>query len=85
MSDHHLRRFELIRHEDASGTSGTGVVTVGVEYPDGAVHMQWLNDRNPDLDTGSNGVAFKPAPDGLSATEEIHGHGGRTEVSFLDG
>lgn len=84
MSDHHPRRFELIRHEDNTGTSGTGVVAVGVEYPDGAVHMQWRNDQNPDLETRSNGCAFKPAPDGIEATEEIHGHGGRTEVRYLD-
>jgi len=84
MSEHYPRRFELVRHEDNTGTSGTGVVAVGVEYPDGAVHMQWLNDRNDDLETSSNGVAFKPAPDGLEATREIHGHGGKTEVNFVD-
>lgn len=85
MSDDHLpRRFELVRHEDNTGTSGTGVVAVGVEYPDGAVHMQWRNDRNDDLDTSSNGVAFKPAPDGIEATREIHGHDGKTGVRFID-
>lgn len=83
-SERATRRFELVRHEDNTGTSGTGVVAVGVEYPDGAVHMQWLNDRNDDLNTSSNGVAFKPAPDGIEATREIHGHEGRTEVRFID-
>ena len=39
---------------------------------------------NDGLETDSNGCAFKPAPDGLAATEEIHGHGGRTSVRFLD-
>ena len=78
------RRFELVRGEDVSGTSGTGVVAVGVEYPDGAVHMQWRNAANDDLETDSNGCAFKPAPDGLAATEAIHGHDGRTTVRFLD-
>lgn len=82
--NYNIRRFKLVRHEDESGTSGTGVVAFGIEYPDGAVHMQWLNDRNDDLDTSSNGVAFKPAPDGIEATEEIHGHDGRTEVCFID-
>ena len=78
------RRSELVREEDVSETSGTGVVAVGVEYPDGAVHMQWCNAENDGLETDSNGCAFKPAPDGLAATEEIHGHGGRTSVRFLD-
>lgn len=79
-----FRRFELVRHEDNTGTSGTGVVAVGVKYPGGAVHMQWRNDTNPDLETSSNGVAFKPAPNGVEATEEIHGHEGRTEIDWID-
>lgn len=85
MSDHHPRRFELVRETDVSGTSGTGVVAVGVEYPDGAVHMQWRNESNDDLETESNGCAFKPAPDGVEATLEIHGHAGRTELRWIDG
>jgi hypothetical protein len=84
MTTHLPRRFELVRTEDVSGTSGTGVVAVGVEYPDGAVHMQWRNADNEDLDTDSNGCAFKPAPDGIEATREIHGHEGRTEVRYVD-
>ena len=83
-TDHHPRRFELVRTEDASGVSGTGVVAVGVEYPDGAVHMQWRNRKNEDLDTNSNGCAFKPASDGVEATVEIHGHEGRTELRWID-
>jgi hypothetical protein len=78
------RRFKLVRHEDYSDTSGTGIVAYGVEYADGAVHMQWLNAGNDDLNTDSNGCAFKPAPDGIAATEEIHGHDGRTEVEYID-
>jgi len=84
MSDHRPRRFELVRTEDESGVSGTGVVAVGVAYPDGAVHMQWRNGRNDALDTDSNGCAFKPAPDGVEATVEIHGHGGQTELRWVD-
>lgn len=79
-----LRRFELVRDDDESGVSGTGVVAIGVEYPDGAVHLQWRNADNDELDTDSNGVAFKPAPDGVEATEEVHGHGGRTRIRWID-
>lgn len=82
--DHLPRRFELVRDDDVSGTSGTGVVAVGVAYPDGAVHMQWRNEENDDLGTRSNGCAFKPAPDGVEATIEIHGHGGRTKIHWVD-
>lgn len=84
MTDHTPRRFELVRLEDETGVSGTGVVAVGVAYPDGAVHMQWLNEGNDDLETSSNGCAFKPAPDGVEATIEIHGHEGRTELQWID-
>lgn len=83
-NDHLPRRFELVRHEDFSETSGTGVVAVGVEYPDGAVHMQWFNEENEDLEIDSNGCAFKPAPSGAEATIEIHGHEGRTELRWVD-
>jgi len=78
------RRFKLVRHEDFSETSGTGIVAYGVEYCDGAVHMQWMNEDNEELETRNNGCAFKPASDGIEATEEIHGHEGRTEVVFID-
>lgn len=81
---HHPRRFELVRDEDESGTSGTGVVAVGVEYPDGSVHMMWRNGENDDLEISENGVAFKPAPTGVEATVEIHGHGGKTNIRWID-
>lgn len=81
---HWPRRFYLERVEDASGVSGTGTVAFGVEYPDGAVHLQWCNAGNDDLETDTNGVAFKPAPDGADATREVHGHDGRTALHWLD-
>lgn len=81
---HTPRRFKLVRTEDESGVSGTGVVAYGVAYPDGAVHMQWRNASNEALDTDSNGCAFKPAPDGVTATLEIHGHDGRTHLQWID-
>lgn len=78
------RRFELVRTEDVSGTSGTGVVATGVEYPNGAVHMMWYNGSNEELEVDGNGFSFKPAPNGIKSTEIIHGHEGRTEVQFID-
>lgn len=84
MSDHYPRRFELIRTEDVSGTSGTGVVATGVAYPDGAVHMQWRNGENESLEIEENGCSFKPAPTGVEATKAIHGHEGRTELRWID-
>lgn len=84
MKPYDPRRFRLVRTEDVSGMSGTGVVAVGVAYKDGAVHLQWRNAENPTLETDSNGMATKPAPDGVAATAEIHGHGGRTRLWWID-
>jgi len=78
------RRFRLVRDEDESGVSGTGVVAVGVEFPSGAAVFEWLNDSNPDLSTDANGLSFKPGPNGVEDTREVHGHGGRTRVEFVD-
>lgn len=78
------RRLRLVRTEDESGVSGTGVVAVGAELPSGAVVFEWLNDSNPDLQTRANGVSFKPAPRGVEDTVEVHGHGGRTSVKMID-
>lgn len=77
-----LRRFELVRHEDESGVSGTGTVAVGVEFPNGYVEIQWLNDRNPNVSTKVNGHTSYPG--GIKDVEEVHGHDGRTEVRWID-
>lgn len=78
------RRFELVRKEDESGVSGTGVVAYGIEYPDGAVHMQWKNAENSHVETNVNGCSFKPAPSGVADTISVHGHGGKTEIRWID-
>lgn len=78
-----FRRFELVRTEDNTGVSGTGVVVVGVEYPNGAVHMQWQNDAcNNDISV--NAMALKPAPNGIEQVRKVHGHGGKTKIRWLD-
>lgn len=70
-----MRRFELVRNEDVSGVSGTGVVAEGVEFWDGTVSMRW---RAP----------FARASTGFYSdvehVEEIHGHEGATKVRFID-
>jgi hypothetical protein len=81
---YHPRVFELVRHEDVSGASGEGVVATGVAWPDGTVAMQWRNEGNEGLTTNQNGLSIKPAPDGVEATVEIHGHGGATELRWVD-
>lgn len=78
-----LSRFQLVRHDDESGVSGTGVVAEGVEFPSGACVFEWFNDRNPDVNTTQNGLTVKPGPDGAEDLIEVHGHGGRTVINWL--
>lgn len=80
-----FRRFKLVRHDDNTGVSGEGVVVYGVQYPDGAVHLQWRNAGNEQLSDIPNGMATKPAPNGIEAVREVHGHGGKTEIVWIDG
>lgn len=82
--DKRLRRFELVRVEDESGVSGTGTVAVGVQFSDGAVAFEWLNEQKEALDATQNGLTIKQAPDGMDDLIEIHGHGGKTKVEWID-
>lgn len=68
-----MRRFELFRHEDESGVSGTGVVAVGIEFPSGRCVMEWQR-------IGSS-IGFYESIDILI---EIHGHGGLTVVRWCE-
>lgn len=70
-----LRRFELVRHRDPSGVSGTGVVAEGIEWSDGTIALHWRG-RWPATTVWSHGV---------SALLRIHGHGGATQIRWLDG
>lgn len=61
------------RDVDETGVSGVGVVAEGVEFTDGRVALRWLTE------TTSTGVY-----DSLGDVRAIHGHGGRTEVVWVD-
>ena len=68
-----MRCFVLERHEDVSGTSGTGVVAEGVEFSNGQVVIHWLTQLE------SVGVYAN-----AKVLEQLHGHGGRTVVKWLN-
>lgn len=68
-----MRRFLLVRDEDVSGVSGTGVVADGVVFRDGATVLRWRGD---DASTAVWGD--------LTAAMRIHGHGGLTRVEWVD-
>jgi hypothetical protein len=72
-------RFELHRHQDITGASGTGRVAVGVIFEDGVAVTHWLTD------TRSTVVWHTATPDeARAAIQRIHGHGGHTEIRWLD-
>lgn len=68
------RAFVLVRHEDETGVSGTGVVAWGVEFPDGVVALRWKS-------AWPTSVVFHDK--GMEAVEAVHGHGGKTEIVWV--
>lgn len=67
------RRFHLVRDEDETGTSGTGVVVEGIEFADGTVAIRWL--------TAVTSTAIYAS---IADLITIHGHGGKTTVAWID-
>lgn len=66
-----IKPFYLLRHQDPSGISGTGIIAVGVIYPNGQAHMQWVTYR----------TSFE-MHDSIENLMEIHGHSGLTELVY---
>lgn len=66
------RLFVLDRSEDATGTSGTGIVAEGVKFSNGKVALHWLSHL------GAVNVY-----DSMDVCVELHGHGGRTVVKWV--
>lgn len=67
------RRFQLIRHVDVTGASGTGLVADGVMWPDKTVTVRWRGDKPSTVNWGH-----------IDHAMAIHGHGGATTVRWLD-
>lgn len=66
------RLFHMIRTSDISGVSGTGIVAIGTQYPNGKCTISWLNE-----------LSCIGVYDTLDQLIAIHGHEGRTTVLFL--
>jgi hypothetical protein len=67
------RCFQLVRHVDVSGVSGTGVVAEGVEWSDGTVTLRW-SGRYPTTTVWQ---------DGIEAVIAVHGHDGASTIHWL--
>lgn len=66
------RPFHLVRHEDPSGVSGTGVVAEGAVWSSGSVALHWPGHPRA--------TSVWASLDDLLAA---HGHGGSTEIRWL--
>lgn len=67
------RRFVLVRDEDATGVSGTGVVVEGCQWSDGRVAYRWMTEWATDQ-----------LADSMELVEKVHGHNGKTRIVWLD-
>lgn len=68
-----MRRFALYRKQDISGISGTGLIVEGVEFSDGRVALRWVTPLRSTC-----------VYDSIEDVEAIHGHGGATELRWID-
>ena len=70
------RRFVLMRDEDVTGVSGTGVVAEGVHWTEAdVVALRWTS-------AWPTSVVFHER--GIASVEAVHGHGGKTRIVWLD-
>ena len=65
--------FVLMRDEDVSGVSGTGVVAEGVEFTGGTVALRWLSEW-------PTSMVFHDR--GIESVNAVHGHGGKTRIEW---
>lgn len=78
------RRFEVVRTQDVTGVSGTGIVAEGVEFSDGTAVVRWheLPEDSPSYQRGVRATTVMfPSAD---AVEALHGHNGATVLVWLD-
>jgi hypothetical protein len=68
-----MRRFVLDRKEDVHDTSGTGEVVEGIQFSSGKVVLTWRTKT-------ASIVVFDNAKDMLN----VHGHGGKTVIKWID-
>lgn len=68
-----MRRFVLVRQEDVSGTSGTGVVAEGIEFSNGQAVLHWL--------TQLESIAVYAS---MKVLDQVHGHNGKTKIEWMD-
>lgn len=74
--DEKVKTFKLVRREDVSGVSGTGVVAVGAQFPTGRIVTEWLPGR---IDVRSFNIYLS-----VEELELVNGHEGKTQIVWDD-
>ena len=74
MNTENFKRFELIRHEDATRVSGAGKIAEGVQFSSGKCALAWTIRDIPSV----------TVYDGVGQVITIHGHDGTTELKWID-
>jgi hypothetical protein len=76
--------FYLVRIEDETGVSGTGIVAEGVRWTDGSVSLRFVS-KTPSF------INFERVPEGVEINrigerhvKMVHGHRGKTKVVWAD-
>lgn len=70
-----LQWYALVRDDDVSGVSGTGLVCEVARFSDGHAAIHWVGSEFP---------WTTPCPEGVDAIMKIHGHGGKTRLVPID-
>ena len=68
-----IRTFQVVRDEDVSGVSGTGVIAEGVLFSSGKVFVNWISMHK-----------IVEMADSVAEWEAVHGHEGRTKIVWDD-
>lgn len=78
------RVFYLVRIEDETGISGTGIVAEGVRWSDGSCSLRFVS-KTPGF------INFEGVPEdadiqriGDRHVKQVHGHQGKTKVVWAD-
>jgi len=70
-----MKIYHLVRDEDVSGVSGTGIIAEIVEFENDFCVINWTGEAEPRQNF--NSLAIYPD---LKTIERIHGHGGKTRI-----
>lgn len=73
-----MRIYQMVREQDETGNSGTGIVGEVVRFQDGTSVLKWSRDSN--ALAVSSLVIYQSLEDLL----KVHGHGGKTRLESIE-